>query len=311
MIHAYESSHVPIFIEEFLAAFEGKTIRYFVDCTLGAGGHAKAILEAHPEIEVFIGIDQDPSALELAKNTLASWSNKVRFVSGNYEFLSEYLSDLNIEKVDGIFIDLGVSSMQLDHAHRGFSFNKDAPLDMRMDPNQSLNAAKIVNTWSEGDLGRIFRDYSEEKHWRRIAAAIVQARRQKKIETTKELSSVLLPVVSYRPDKKIHPLTLAFQGLRIAVNDELGVIERVIPACLHSLAPGGRLGIISFHSLEDRIVKLKFQESTRQTKEERKLGLSPFILPVKKPLAPSDKEQKVNPRSRSAKLRWIERKIEE
>ena len=204
------------------------------------------------------------------------------------------------EKIDGIFLDIGVSSMQLDRPEKGFSLYKEGPLDMRMDASQDLDAARVVNTFSEKELGRIFLELGEEPRWRRAAHAIVEARKKKRFKTTTDLTEALKPVLTWggRGGKKIHPMTLVFQALRIYVNDELGAIQGVIPEAIDLLAPGGLLGVISFHSLEDRIVKNAFREAA-QNKKVRLL--------TKKPLIADLAEMKRNPRSRSAKMRFVEK----
>jgi len=256
-----DQPHLSVLQREVLHYFLDCQCKIFVDGTLGAGGHSKAILEAHPEIEKFIGIDQDPLALEIAKERLAPWHKKVQFIRGNFASIKTLLNSRGIKSIDGLLLDIGVSSMQLDRPEKGFSFMRDGPLDMRMDPDQALTAAEIVNTWSEKDLGVIFRDYGEEKQWRALSRAIVEARKDFQITTTMQLTDVLMPLLGWRKGKGLHPLTLVFQALRICVNDELGVLAKILPDALDLLAPGGRLAIISFHSLEDRIVKNAFREA--------------------------------------------------
>lgn len=306
--------HLPVLLTEVVDAFDGLTMRTFVDGTVGLGGHSAAILEAHPEIKSFLGIDQDPDALALASERLAPWSDKVRLSHGNFSELDRFIQEQSLQQVDGILVDLGVSSLQLDRPERGFSFSREGPLDMRMNPAATLTAAEIVNHWSEYDLARIFRDYGEEQRWRKAAQAIVAARAQKPITTTKELAAVLNPVLPYNPKKGINPLTLIFQGLRIAVNRELDVLETFLTKAIDLLQPGGRLAVISFHSLEDRIVKNHFRLAASDKWDTSGLGgglfrdKEPIVLPItKKPLCASDEEVAANPRSRSAKLRVIEK----
>ncbi len=302
--------HLSVLYDEVLATFADQPIKVFVDGTLGAGGHASGLLEAHPEIESFVGIDQDPAALALAQERLAPWQPKLRLVHANFDSLSK----LNIAVCDGILLDIGVSSMQLDTADRGFSINRPGPLDMRMNPNSTLTAQEIVNTWSDYELGRIFRDYGEEKRWRAAARAIVAARQQNLLTTTEDLVNILMPVLrDPRSHKSIHPLTLVFQALRIAVNDELGVLESALKQAIDLLAPGGRLAVISFHSLEDRIVKQFFRYLASD--KENTLGIAgvfidkaPIVkLLTRKAIAPTDEEIKRNPRARSARLRTVEK----
>jgi 16S rRNA (cytosine1402-N4)-methyltransferase len=306
--------HLSVLQREVLHYFSDCHCRIFVDGTLGAGGHSKAILEAHPEIEKLVGIDQDPLALEIAKERLAPWQNKIQLIRGNFASIKTLLNKHGIKSIDGLLLDIGVSSMQLDRPEKGFSFMRDGPLDMRMDPEQSLTAAEIVNTWSERDLGVILRDYGEEKQWRALARALVQARENFQISTTLQLTEVLMPLLGWRKGKGLHPLTLVFQALRICVNDELGVLTKILPDALDLLAPGGRLAIITFHSLEDRIVKNAFRDAASD-KEDHDHGLEglfidkiPLVkLLTRKPVTAADDEISQNPRSRSAKLRVVEK----
>jgi 16S rRNA (cytosine1402-N4)-methyltransferase len=257
----------------------------FFDGTLGAGGHARAILEAHPEIERYIGADRDPRAHELAGQVLAPWREKVEFVRGSYA--EEVLAVKGC--IDGFLIDIGVSSMQLDERERGFSFMGDAPLDMRMDPEGRLTAEEVVNRYSEVELARILHEYGEERRSRQVAKAIVEARRKRRIRTTGELVEIIKPVALRG---RLNPATLTFQALRIVVNDELGQLERGLDAAIGKLCPFGRMAAISFHSLEDRIVKNRLRDAKDRLK----------VL-TKKPIGPSAEEMRSNPRSRSAKLR--------
>jgi 16S rRNA (cytosine1402-N4)-methyltransferase len=277
--------HKPVLSHEVLEIFAEQKIRTFFDGTLGAGGHAALLLEAHPEIERYIGCDRDPRAHELARAKLAPWGEKVEIVRGSYaEMVSEVAGC-----IDGFLIDIGVSSMQLDERERGFSFMGDAPLDMRMDPEADLTAEMIVNRYPETELARIFFEYGEERRSRQVAKAIVEARRKKPIRTTGQLVEIIKPVAQRG---RLHPATLVFQALRIVVNDELGQLERGLKAAMGKLCPGGRMAVISFHSLEDRIVK----NTLRDAKDKIK------IL-TKKPIGPSVEEMKANARARSAKLR--------
>lgn len=305
--------HTSVLLNELLGFFKDKPLKYFVDATLGAGGHSQAILKEHPEIELLIGIDQDPVAREIAKERLASWSDRVQIIPGNFSDLKNHLAKIGIKAVDGIIFDLGVSSMQFDLPEKGFSFMRDGPLDMRMDPTKSLTAAEIVNTWTESEMGRIFREYGEEKRWRTAARAIVAARNEKPINTTLELAEVLRKAIPYTK-KGINPATLVFQALRICVNAELDVIEKAMPAAIDMLAKDGILGVISFHSLEDRIVKnaMRFAASDKFDTEGIGgvfLDKEPIVnLITRKPVIPGDEEIHINPRSRSAKLRIIEKR---
>jgi len=305
--------HVSVLKEELLHFFKDTHLHYFVDATLGAGGHSEAFLKAHSEIKLLLGIDQDPLARGIAEERLTPWKSQVHIISDNFSNLDKHLKRLNIKSIDGIIFDLGVSSMQLDRPEKGFSFMREGPLDMRMNPEQELTAADIVNLWPEDRLGRIFREYGEEKYWRRAARAIVQARLEKTFSNTLELANTLSKAMPYQK-KGIHPATLVFQALRIAVNDELRVLEKVLPMVIDYLSPGGRLGVISFHSLEDRIVKNVMRYAASDKVETSGLGglfldKEPQVkLITRKPVEASAEEIEKNPRSRSAKLRIVEKR---
>lgn len=307
------SPHYSVLLAEVVEAFSSLSLSLVIDGTLGAGGHAQAILEQHPEIQYYIGIDQDPHALSLACERLKKWSSKLILKHGNFAQFDQFLKELPLQSADAILVDLGVSSMQLDQAARGFSFMQEGPLDMRMNPLEELTAAEIVNTWSEQELGKIFRDYGEEKQWKRAARAIVEARQLKPFVTTKDLKAVLYPVLVRFAKKNINPLTLVFQGLRICINRELEVLETFLPKAMDCLSTGGRLAVISFHSLEDRIVKTDMRLAASDKWETSGLsGLfrdkDPIVkLITKKPIEPSNQEIEQNPRSRSAKLRIAEK----
>lgn len=305
--------HQSVLLSEFLNVFSGLQIATFVDGTVGAGGHAKALLDAHPEIKLLVGIDQDPDALALAAETLAPYGEKVRLLKGNFAEIVKLLAEINITAVDGILVDIGVSSMQLDRPERGFSFMREGPLDMRMDPQGPLTAADIVNTWDEWDIGKVFRDYGEEKQWRRAAKAVVERRERQPFETTKDLADCIESAIKLPPYAKIHPATLVFQGLRIAVNRELERLKCFIPDALKLLNLSGRLAVISFHSLEDRIVKENFAYFASD--KESTSGIGGMFLDKKpearlltrKPVVATPSEVQSNPRSRSAKLRALEK----
>jgi 16S rRNA (cytosine1402-N4)-methyltransferase len=306
--------HLPVLSAEVLSLFDGLHLSVFVDGTLGAGGHASLILDAHPEIEVFVGIDQDPAALAMAKERLGKYGKKVHCCPGNFRDMPSCLQQCGVSQVDGVLLDLGVSSMQLDQPARGMSFSKEGPLDMRMNPNGELTAELILNTWPEEKLAEIFRDYGEEQRWRAAARTVVSARQNKPLKTTLELVEVLRPVLYRKTGKQINPMTLIFQALRIAVNDELGAIASVLPECIDFLSPGGRLAVISFHSLEDRIVKNAFRKASGykggRDKEEASMAYeeAPVVkIVIKKPLEATSQEESENPRSRSAKLRAVEK----
>ena len=280
--------HIPVLLSEVVKAFNGVHLASFVDGTVGAGGHSAAIAEEHPELERHIGIDQDPQARQLAKERLSY----ATIVEGNFRELGELVEG----PVDGILLDIGVSSMQVDQAERGFSFMQDAPLDMRMDPTNPLNAHTILNEWDEADLRRILKEYGEIRG--PIAKRLVENR---PIETTGELAK-LVPH---------HLRAQLFQAIRIAVNDELGAIESVLPVAIEMLAPGGRLAVITFHSLEDRIVKNAFAAAAKDWEADPVYGRRPIDpvvkLVTKKPIVASEAEVKRNVRARSAKLRVIEK----
>jgi 16S rRNA (cytosine1402-N4)-methyltransferase len=293
--------HAPVLVNEVLEIFKDKQIRCFFDATLGAGGHAEAILTAHPEIEIYIGCDRDPDALAMAEERLKAWKGKLFLVHGNHSEVRTWMQNAKAECLDGHLIDAGVSSMQLDRPERGFSFQGEGPLDMRMNPEGKLTAAEIVNRWREEDLVKILREYGEEPRARAVARAILAARTKKKLETTRDLVEAIRPAA--RGKKHLHFATLTFQAIRIAVNDELGELQRGIEEGIESLCSGGRIAIISFHRLEDRISKncLRDEEVKKRRPEGR------LTILTKKPLGPSDEEVRENPRSRSAKLRAAEK----
>ncbi len=306
--------HIPILVQQWLEFLDGAAIKIYVDGTLGAGGHARAVLEAHEEIESFIGIDQDPDALKIASHELKEWEKKTTLIHDNFENIEAILSSRGIDKIDGMLLDLGVSSMQLDEKDRGFSFRHAGRLDMRMNPGKELSAEIIVNTWPEGDLARIFREYGEERQWKRAAKAIVEKRKEGPIETTKDLVGVLSTVLIKNKKKDIHPATKIFQALRIAVNSELEVLRASLPRIIARLRHGGIFGVITFHSLEDRIVKNLFRDEASD--KQNTSGLAGLFLEKektvsllsRKPVRPSKEEVDSNPRSRSAKLRVVRRR---
>ena len=298
-----DAIHRPVMRTEavrFLAPDRGGI---YVDGTVGLGGHAAAILAAGPEVRL-IGIDRDPQALRYAAARLAQFGDRVRLVHGNYRDLAEILAGLGIEAIDGFLLDLGLSSLQLDAPERGFSFRADGPLDMRMDPTQETSAADLVNAASVEELARILRDYGEERFAGRIARAIVAAR---PIETTRALAEIVRRAIPRRfHERRIDPATRTFQALRIAVNDELRNLQDGLAAGFAALRPGGVIVVISFHSLEDRIVKRFFRKLA--TPRYESLAPGPPLPPqaevlTKKPLRPSEEEIGENPRARSAKLR--------
>jgi 16S rRNA (cytosine1402-N4)-methyltransferase len=305
-----EQAHTPVLLEEVLSYFEGIQLSVFVDGTVGAGGHSLAILDQHPEIQQFVGFDQDPVAIAISKERIRL--QKATLIHDNFANFDVHLNRLDITEIDGMLLDLGTSSMQLNTADRGFSFSQDGPLDMRMNPLSSFTAEDIINTWSERDLGVLFRNSGEEKQWRKAARVIVKARQIKSIKTTSQLVEILYPVLKTKR-KKIHPLTLVFQALRICVNQELEKLEQVLPKAIKRLRRGGRLAIISFHSLEDRIVKNIFRYTASDKENTSGIGgvflsKEPEVrLITKKPIIPTNLEIETNSRCRSAKLRVIEK----
>ena len=284
-----------------------------LDGTLGLGGHSLEILK-RLSCGRLIGIDRDESAIRRTGERLSAYSDKVTLVHGNFSDAADILSDLGIDAVDGMLFDLGVSSPQLDESERGFSYMADAPLDMRMDSGSPLTAELVVNEWPEDELYRILRDYGEERYARRIASKIVQTRAKSPILSTLALVDVIksaMPAAALR--EKQHPAKRSFQAIRIAVNDELGEVEKMIRTVPDRLLPGGRLCVISFHSLEDRIVKqgIAARENGCTCPREAPICICGFKQTLRsvsrKPIVPGEDELKSNPRSRSAKLRVAER----
>lgn len=384
-----EEPHISVLLAEVLAAFEGRQVRQYVDGTLGAGGHAAALLGQHPEMQALVGFDLDPTAHQLASARLTTAGAAVvpvpvsakgvaslaaaaaqqaqqaqhptaYLVRSNFGRMKCVLQQLPLGDssssasgaapsstggsssavvgpgsrgassvgVDAILLDLGISSMQVDTADRGFSFMQEGPLDMRMDPGATLSAEQLVNAWPEAELGRVFREYGEERYWKSVARRIVSAREEEAITTTQQL----VRAIGYpggggggggrggggRGAKHKHPATRVFQAIRIAVNGELQSIAQVLPDAIDCLAPGGRLAVITFHSLEDRIVKWAFRRAAGMAPSDEALPsyCLPFDQPqeeptikilTRRPVAPSQEEQKSNARSRSAKLRVVEK----
>lgn len=306
-------SHQPVLFRETTEHLALKPHGTYVDCTLGAAGHSVGMLAAEPTIRL-IGIDQDPQALERAEYRLTAYSSQVTLINNNFRNLRKILLELAIPQVDGVLMDIGVSSPQLDSAERGFSYQQDAALDMRMDPSQLLNAETIVNTYSEQQLTGIFRAYGEERWAARISEFIVNERKRAPLQTTSQLVSVIKKAIPAGARAGgPHPARRTFQALRIAVNDELNALQEGLEQAVEALAPQGRLAVITFHSLEDRIVKTYFQELLGKC-------VCPPDLPVcvcgkeargrlvnRKPILPSKEELENNPRSRSAKLRVLEK----
>lgn len=308
-----EFKHVSVLLEETIEALNIKEDGIYVDGTLGGAGHSSHIIRRLSSKGLLIGIDQDKDALAAAKERLSPFEN-VRYIHSNFYNIEQVLRELQIEKVDGILMDLGVSSYQLDNAERGFSYMVDAPLDMRMNRENSFSAFEVVNTYSEDELNRIIRDYGEDKFARRIAKFIVEGRQKKAIETTLELVDIIKAAIPAKARREgPHPAKRTFQAIRIEVNKELEILNKAIEDSINSLNPGGRIAIITFHSLEDRIVKNKFRDLENPCKCPSDFpvcicGKNPVIKVIsRKPVEPSQEEVEVNPRSRSAKLRIAER----
>ena len=308
-----EFYHVSVLLRECLDGLNIKPDGIYVDGTLGGAGHSSRIAERLTTGRL-IGIDRDPVALKAAGERLQPFSDRVTLVHSNFSEVRQVLDDLGIEAVDGILLDLGVSSPQLDEAVRGFSYMLDAPLDMRMDGGASLSAHEVVNTWPQDELKRILYDYGEERYAPQIAAAICRRRAEKTIETTLELADIIraaMPAAALR--EKQHPAKRSFQAIRIAVNDELGAVETVMKSAVSCLNPGGRLAIITFHSLEDRIVKNGMVAASKGCTCPPHFpvcvcGNKPKVkLITRKPITASEEELERNPRSRSAKLRVCEK----
>jgi 16S rRNA (cytosine1402-N4)-methyltransferase len=294
------TAHVPVLTDAVLHYLRPERGGLFVDCTVGLGGHASALLRAGATR--VIGLDRDTEALSVARSTLAPWGDRVELVHADYRSLDEVLERRNIESIDGALADLGVSSLQLDAEGRGFSFQRDEPLDMRMDKTQGETAAQIVARASEADLADAIYAYGEERFSRRIARSIVNARVEEPIATTGRLAGIVRRSVPRRGYTRIDPATRTFQALRIWVNHELDGLDRFIEMAVRRLRAGARLVVISFHSLEDRIVK-----HTLRALQQRRGPSSTVTVLTKKPVVAGDAELETNPRARSAKLRAAER----
>ncbi|MBF8255987.1 MAG: mraW [Anaerolineales bacterium] len=301
--------HAPVLYQQVLAALEPRAGGHYIDGTLGGGGHARGILEAAGPDGELLGLDRDPQALKLTAARLEPFGGRVHLRQATFAEMTFHASALGWKRVDGILLDLGLSSMQLDDPARGFSFRFEAPLDMRFDPAQRLTAAEIVNGWPEDDLAEVLRDYGEQPGAGRVAQAIIAAR---PIRTTTELAGVVVRAAG-RSRSGVHPATQTFQALRIAVNEELEALERGLEAVPGLLEEGGKLVVISFHSLEDRLVKRFLR------REERDCVCPPrqpvctcghqatLVVPVRRPIRPEAAETSANPRARSARMRFGER----
>ena len=299
--------HLPVLYQEVLDNLNPTPGGIYIDGTVGAGGHAAGILDRCSPDGRLLGLDRDPQAIDIAKKRLESYGKRIVLIQSSYVRIKSHLNNLNWNTVDGILLDLGVSSMQLDSPEKGFSFRFDAPLDMRFDPAQGTSAADLVNHSSREELANLIFQYGEEKFSRKIADAIIANR---PLDRTQELADIIERVVGKgKTTSRIHPATRTFQALRIAVNNELEALEAFLPLALEALKPGGRLAIIAFHSLEDRIVKRFFRKESRDC-------ICPVEVPIcvcghkaqleeitRRPIRPKEKETLENPRARSAKLR--------
>lgn len=307
------SGHIPVLLEECIKYLNIKLDGIYVDGTLGMGGHSEAILQRLTTGRL-ISIDRDTYAIERATERLAPYADRLTIVHGNFRDLPEILDEQGVDLVDGMLFDLGVSSPQLDEGGRGFSYMVDAPLDMRMDKSDNIDAWFIVNRWPEDKICRILRDYGEERHAARIARAIAKRRQEQEIKTTLELVDIIksaMPAAALR--EKQHPAKRSFQAIRIAVNDELGAVASMMETAPDRLKVGGRIAVISFHSLEDRIVKSAIQsrENGCTCPREAPVCTCGFVQTLRsvtrKPITAGGEELELNPRSRSAKLRVAER----
>lgn len=307
--------HTTVLLKEAVDGLNVRPDGVYVDCTLGGGGHSEYLLSRLSEQGKLFAFDQDETAILHARQRLARYGEQVQFINRNFRFLQEELSALGIDTVDGILFDLGVSSPQLDEPERGFSYQHDAPLDMRMDRKQRLTAAEIVNLWPYEELVRIFFRYGEEKFSKQVARKIEEMRRERPIETTGELVEVIkaaIPAPARRSGG--HPAKRIFQALRIAVNDELTAFREALEQAIELLAPGGRVSVITFHSLEDRICKETFKKASESPPLPPGLPVLPddyrpvLNIITKKPIVPSAEEIERNNRARSAKLRIAEKR---
>ena len=308
-----EFKHVSVLLNECIEGLNIKENGIYVDGTLGGGGHSSEILKNLSRDGLLIGIDQDKDALKAAGLRLQNFNN-VKFVHSNFYNIDSILNNLQIEKIDGMLMDLGVSSYQLDTGDRGFSYMQDAPLDMRMNRENSLSAYEVVNNYEEEEIYRIIRDYGEEKFAKRIARFIVENREKKPIETTLELVEIIKSAIPAKARREgPHPAKRTFQAIRIEVNSELSILNKAIEDGINRLNKGGGMAIITFHSLEDRIVKLKFKELATACTCPKEFpicvcgGKAKVKIITRKAIEPSKEEVEENPRSRSAKLRIVEK----
>ncbi|MEX0917288.1 MAG: 16S rRNA (cytosine(1402)-N(4))-methyltransferase RsmH [Candidatus Paceibacterota bacterium] len=290
------SVHKSVLLHEVLHGLSIEESDVVLDATLGGGGYSREILKTLNKEGVLVGIDQDETSIKRAEKEFEKEIARIYLVDSNFRYISIILENLGIKRINKAVFDLGLSSDQLESSERGFSFKRDEPLDMRMSTERELTAKEIVNSWSEAELEAILKEYGEEKKARRIAGAIGNARKTEVIKTTSQLVSIIESVASRRG--KVHPATKTFQALRIAVNDELGALSEGLTEAYEELTSQGRIAVVSFHSLEDRIVKHFFQNKEKEGKG---------IRVNKKPIIPAQKEVKANPRARSAKLRIFEK----
>ncbi len=312
-----EFNHISVLMEETIESLNIKPDGIYVDGTLGGAGHASRVCEQLSSKGTFIGIDQDEDALAVATERLSKYKDKINLhiVKSNYSNFENVLDELGIDKVDGILLDIGVSSYQIDTADRGFTYKEEnAPLDMRMDKSSDFSAKNVVNEYSEMELFRVIRDYGEDKFAKNIAKHIVAARQEKEIETTGELIEIIKAAIPMKIRAKMgHPAKQTFQAIRIEVNKELEVLEKSIDSMIDRLKPDGRLSIITFHSLEDRIVKIKFKDNEDPCVCPKNFPkcvcgkVSKGKSVYRKPIIPTDKEVENNKRSKSSKLRTFER----
>ena len=307
-----EFKHIPVLFHEIMDIMAPEPGEVFVDCTLGGGGHSRGFLERMGADGRLIGIDQDTNALKAAGENLAEFGERVTYVHSNYNNLDEILNTYAPDGVDGILFDIGVSSHQLDEKDRGFSYMQDAPLDMRMNQSQKFSAWDVVNTYSEDELHRIIKEYGEERWAKRIAQFIVEFRKEKTVDTTGELVDIIKRAIPKGArEEGSHPAKRTFQAIRIEVNDELGVLTRTISVAAKHLKKGGRLGIISFHSLEDRIVKEQFRYLASDCICPPELPfcqcdkVSEVKILTRKPVTATKEELEANSRSKSAKFRAV------
>jgi 16S rRNA (cytosine1402-N4)-methyltransferase len=302
-------SHTPVLYHQVLSALNPRTGSHYIDGTIGAGGHASGILQASAPAGELLGLDRDPQALELAGARLAHFGGRLHLRQGSFAEIARWAGELGWDQVEGVLLDLGLSSMQVDNPDRGFSFRCDGPLDMRFDPTQPMTAADLVNCLSEADLAEVLSRYGEEPRARAVARAIVAAR---PLSTTVELAEVVARAAG-RGRGRIHPATRAFQALRIEVNQEMEALEVCLPQAVELLAPGGRIAVIAFHSLEDRQVKTFFRRESRDCicpppQPSCTCGHHASLrLLTPRPVQPDEAELGVNPRARSARLRVAER----